>query len=135
MIADNLSAEIWNAIADLVARSKAARQIYFAKVTKADKVAKIIWADEFGDIGIPLVSHRYSFSHYDTVPFGNVTSGQPAPTQLQRREDKTQNNPAYQVEMIVPRKGDTVVILDALGSRRFPICIGTVISRSGYWNE
>lgn len=135
MIADDLAPEVWNAIADEIGRSKSARQIYFAKVMKADKIKRVIWVDEFGDLGIPLVSLGYTFAHYDTVPTGNVTSGQPVPVQLRRREDKTQTNPTYQVQVIVPKKGDTVVILDPLGTRRFPICIGSLLSKQGYWEE
>lgn len=135
MIADDLSPEVWNAIADEISRSRAAHQIFFAKVTKADKVKKVIWVDEFGDLGIPLVSHRYSFAHYDTVPTGNVTSGQPVPIQLRRREDTTQTNLAYQTEVVVPKRGSTVVIIDPLGTRRFPLCIGVVHSKAGYWEE
>lgn len=135
MQATDLTPEIWNAIADLVGRSQSSREIYFVKVTKTDKVNRLIWAQEFGDLAIPLVSHGFSFAHYDTIPVGNVTSGQPVDTQKQRREDKTQSNPAYQVEIITPKKGQVVCVLDMWGAKRFPICIGLVQSKRGFWEE
>jgi hypothetical protein len=54
-------------------------------------------------------------------------------TQLQKREDTTQTNPAYQTEIVTPNVGELVIILDPWGVKRFPVCIGTVQSRVGFW--
>jgi hypothetical protein len=126
-LASDLTAEIWNAIADLIQRSQSPREIYFVKVKKVDKKAKLIWADDFGDLAIPLVSHDFSFSHFDTQPSGT----------LLKRQDTTQTNPAYRVEIVLPKVNQIVIVLDPWGAKRFPICIGTFQSKmnQGAWEE
>lgn len=133
MIAHNLSRQIWNGIADLVGRNRGQREIYFVKVARADAKKNLIWVKDFGELAIPLVSHGYSFAYYDTIPVGNVTSGQPVDTNFIRREDKTNTNKNFQTEVICPKKGDLVVVLDPWGAKRFPVCIGLIQSSSGFW--
>lgn len=134
-LATDLTGSIWNAIADLVQRSRAPREVYFTKVTKADKIKMLVWAEEFGDLAIPLVSFTTTISYFDTEPYGNVTSGSPVNTRRQKREDKTQTNPAYETKLVCPKSGDTIIVLDLAGAKRFPICIGVIQSRSGFWEE
>lgn len=132
MQASDLSPEIWNAIADLIDRSKSAREVYFVKVVKADKERGLIWVKDFGDMAIPLVAHNYRFSYYDTQPTGaNVTAGVPLPTKKVLRADD--DNPVYRAQIVPPKVGQLVVILDPWGAKRFPICIGPVQSKQGYW--
>lgn len=133
MIANDLTPEIWNSIADQIRRSTATREIYFVTVTKVDKVKLLLWADDFGDLAIPLVAFSNSFVYFDTQPVGNVTSGSPVPVQLVKKEDVTQQNPALQTVIICPDVGDVVVVLDPFGARTQPFCIGIVQSKSGYW--
>lgn len=133
MLATDLSDSIWNAIADLVQRSQTPREIYYVKVKRVDAKKKIIYVDDFGDIGIPLVAHSYSFSYYDTVPAGNAVSGQPIETQKLKRGDREQKNPLYRTEIVMPKVGELVVVLDPWGAKRFPICIGILQSKAGYW--
>ena len=133
MIARDLSRQIWNGIADHVRRNRSPREIYFVKVARADAAKNLIWATDFGELAIPLVSHVYGFAYYDTVPVGNASEGNPIQSQRQRREDKTHHNKNFQTEIICPKKGDLVVILDPWGAKRFPICIGVIRSSKGFW--
>src|SRR3954466_4501383 len=103
MYADQLSDAIWNAIADLVRRSGSQREVYHVTVSKVDKTQKVLWADEFGDIGIPVVVHSLGHTFYDTQPDG---------TQRKRGEDY-ETNDAHQAHIIMPKVGDTVVVLDS----------------------
>lgn len=133
MRATDLSPEIWNAIADLVAKSGTPREHFFVKITRVDKIKKLIWVREFGDLAIPLVSHAFSFSYFDTVPVGNAVSGSPIGTQAQKREDKTQDNPAMRVEIVTPKVGQVAIVIDPSGAKNSPYCVGVVQSKTGYW--
>lgn len=120
MRASDLSPAIWNSIADLVQRSQSSREIFFCKVTRADKVRKLVWTDDFGGTAIPMVAHTFSFSYFDTTS-----------SDVQKRDDP--DNPAHQTQIIVPKVGQTIVVLDPWGAKRFPFCIGVIQSKSGYW--
>lgn len=123
MQATDLSHDVWNAIADLIGRSGASRQVYFVKVTKADTAKLLVWTEEFGDTAIPLVAPTFKFAYFDTLQDGSK----------QKMEDVTEKNDIYQTHIICPKSGDDVVVIDADGSRRFPFCIGVIQSKSGYW--
>lgn len=124
-VATDLTNDLWNAIADLVSRSVAPREVYFVKVKKSDTKQLVIWTEEFGDIGIPLVALPTSFVYYDTLANGTVA----------KREDRTGTNPLFQTKVVCPKPGETVVVLDPTGAKRFPICIGVIHSKSGFWEE
>lgn len=135
MIATQLSRYIWNSIADLANRSSSPREIYYCAVTKADPARNLIWAKDFADIAIPLVSFEYAFAYYDTAPTGaNVVAGVPLPTKQVRREDVTHRNKNFKTQIICPKKGDIVVVIDPWGAKRFPICVG-LINSTGAWEE
>ena len=123
MHATQLSDAIWNAIADLVRRSTSQREIYHVEVTKVDKARHVLWADEFGDIGIPVVVHSLGHSFYDTQPDGTVV----------KKGEDYETNDAYQAKIIMPKVGDSVVVLDPGGAKLVPICIGVIQSPNGYW--
>lgn len=123
MYAEQLSDAIWNAIADLVRRNGSQREVYHVTVSKVDKARKVLWADEFGDIGIPVVVHSLGQALYDTQPDGT----------LKKRGEDYETNDAYQAQIIMPQIGDTVVVLDPGGSKTVPICIGVIQSPGGYW--
>lgn len=135
MKATNLSRAVWNAIADLTKRSTSPREVYFSEVVKADLVSNLIWTKDFGDVAIPLVAFEFSFAYYDTQPTGNVTSGQPVNTKSVRREDVTHKNENFKTHVICPSVGDLVVILDAWGAKRFPICVGLLNAGGKAWEE
>lgn len=125
MEADGLSPGIWEAIADLVRRQAAPGEISFHQVTKRDVAKRVVWVEDFGGNGIPLVHFDYSFAYYDTQAGGVV-----------KRYDTTpdETDPAYRVKVLVPRVGQTVAILNPSGNRRFPVCVGIVQSVPGsYW--
>lgn len=132
MKASDLSARIWNAVADLARRAQTPREIYFSEVTRTDPANSLIWAKDFGDVAIPLVAFDRAFHYYDTVPTGVVGSSVTTRTDL--REDKTHTNANYLTEVVCPSKGDVVVILDVWGARRFPVCIG-LLRGSRAWSE
>jgi hypothetical protein len=123
MIATDLDPAVWNAIADQIRRTIAQREIVFATVTKVDAVKKHIFCDDFGDLAIPVVAFGTSFAHLDTLADGTTTW----------RGDKTQANTFYHTQLILPKVGDTAVILDLAGSRAFSICIGLLLSEPGFW--
>ena len=124
MEADSLSPIVWNAIAEMVARGQAAREITIGRVTKRDVTNKVIWIEEFAETAIPLVAFDYSFAYYDTKETGAVV----------KREDKTDTDPAFRTKMLVPKVGQQVVILNMWGNGRFPVCLGVIQSKLGsYW--
>lgn len=123
MRATDLHPKLWNAIANFVGKSTSTREIYFVSVTKVDAVRKIIYAEDFGNIGIPLVAHTSTFSYYDTQADGSV----------KKREDP--DNPAFQTEIVCPSVGQLVIVLDLWGAKRFPVCLGVVQSKPGFWQE
>lgn len=123
--ATGLSRSIWNGIADLARRSQSPREIYFSEVTKTDEVRRLVWAKDFGDVAIPLVAFASWFAYYDTQADGSV----------QRRDDPTHVNENFRTHVVMPRRGDVVVVLDPWGAKRFPIVVGTFLSVAGAWEE
>lgn len=87
-------------------------------VVKSDPVNKLVWLREFGDQPIPLIAFDHQVKYY--VPDG---SGHMTP-----RKTKAHSN---EVEILVPRVGDTVLVARHMGSRRLPKCLG-VIKSTGY---
>ena len=133
MRATQLSPRIWNAMADLVRRNTSPREVYFSEVTKTDAKRKLIWCKDFGDVAIPLLVSLHAFAYYDTVPTG--VSGETVTTRVERREDATHSNTNFMTDVVVPKRGDIVVILDAWGAKRFPICLGTLSGGADAWKE
>ena len=121
-IADDLSPDVWNGIAREINRAQAPREIYFGRVQKRDELRRVIWLEEYGNLAIPLVAFAFGFSYYDTDETGQVN----------KKEDTSGTNTAYQTRLLVPRVGQTAVILDPGGQHRFPLCVG-VIQSNGYW--
>lgn len=135
MRATDLHPKIWNSLVNLIARSQSPREVYYVTVTKVDAQRKIIFTKDFGDIGIPLVAHSASFAYYDTQPTGVAHDGAAVTTQLVKQYDDTQTNPALRTEIIAPSVGDLVIVLDPWGAKRFPICIGVIQSKNGFWED
>lgn len=90
-------------------------------VIKADAKKNLVWVSEFGDQPIPIYTFDYDIKYYDTRPNGNVTSGQPVPTQLLRQQAI--------VTPKCPQVGDIVLIARQYGSRSLPKCLGVLRSR------
>lgn len=131
-LALQLSPQVWNAIGDLVKRNGGKQEIYFAEVTRADAENKLVWTKDFMDVPIPCISFDYSFAYMDTQPTGDAVDGEPVKSIQVRREDKTHKNANFKVKLICPKKGDLVVVLDPLGAKTFPICVGLLRSK-GAW--
>jgi hypothetical protein len=131
MRATSLSGSIWNAMADLVRRSSSPREIYFSEVTKTDAERGLVWCKDFGDVAIPIVVSVQAFAYYDTVPTGIV--GSAVTTRVEKREDKTHRNANYLTDVVVPPRGEVVVILDPWGAKRFPVCLGVLTGGADAW--
>lgn len=117
-----LPSGVWNAIYEAIRKAIPPREVTFGKVVKSDAAKQLVWLAEFGDIAIPLVYHTASFEYMDTDETGV----------MQLRGDKTQKNERFHTQVIVPKIGQTVCVLNPRGQGRFPMCIG-VIHGHGYW--
>ena len=133
MRATSLSRSIWNAMADLSRRSSSPREVYFSEVTKTDSERGLVWCKDFGDVAIPLLVSAQAFAYYDTVPTG--VSGSTVTTRVERREDATHSNANYLTKAVVPKRGEIVVVLDAWGAKRFPVCLGSLSGGPDAWKE
>ena len=123
-----LSNDDWREIEKLVTRvvSQVGEPFVQGKVVKNDPVNKLVWLKEFGDQPIPCIGFHYRLKYYDTRPKGNVVAGQPVKT-----ERKPVRTPDYSrdVEILVPRVGDVVLVARHFGSRRLPKCLGIIKSK------
>ncbi len=117
MIANDLTPEIWNAISNLVGRSSTPRQIWFCKVAKVDAIRNLIWTEEFGQMAIPLAGFELEVTYYDT-------HGNP---------DEYVDRKTAKIKVVAPKKGSLVLILDPEGAKRFPVCLGVIQSKTGFW--
>lgn len=117
MRATGLAPNIWNAIADLIRRESPKREVRTGRVIKRDVAKAHIWLEEFGQTAIPLVAFDHSFDYFDTSDTG-----------VERRTLQPSD-----AKIVVPRVGELVVVLDMMGNRRFPMCLGVLKSKAGYW--
>lgn len=124
--------EEWNMIRDLILSLIPPKTLSFEKVIKRDDVKHVIWTKEHAKTAIPLVDFDRGFAHYDTQPTGNVVAGVPMPTKLVKKEDKSHTNPNFLTQVITPRVGQTVIILEPWGNLRFPVCLGVILSKN-FW--
>ena len=81
------------------------------KVSKVDKANSNIYMKEFGTQAIPMVANDYEVVYYDTLPNG-----------------KTMKKKA-KVTLVMPGKGDTVVVAREMGTHRLPRCLGKLVGR------
>lgn len=102
-------AAIYKAIEEAIPQS----EVVYGKVIKRDVAQGLVWLDEFGDQPIPLVGFNGEVHFYDTTPTG---------VKLKKAKIVHQ----------VPKKGQTVVVLRQLGSRRLPKCVGVVLSKGSF---
>lgn len=115
-----LDHEDWRQIYKAIDKALPESIVVQGKVIKADPLKNVIWLNEFGDQPIPLFSFDYDVEYFDTEPTGNVTSGSPVTTQLQKKKAR--------VKAVCPKVGDTVLVLKQYGSRRLPKCVGVLRS-------
>jgi hypothetical protein len=110
----------WNEIQRFVGSLVAQQGEAFVQgeVVRNDPVKKLIWMKEFGDQPIPLISFDYQVKYYYRDAAGNMV---PRTTKANTKE----------VDILVPRVGETVLVARHMGSRRLPKCLG-VIKSTGY---
>lgn len=103
----------WISIRALFSRITGGRAEDFVtgKVTKIDKINKNIFMKEFGTQPIPMVANDYEVIYYDTLPNGRTLK-------------KT-----AKVTLVMPDKGDTVVVAREMGTHRLPRCLGKLVGR------
>lgn len=90
------------------------------KVVKVDAKNKCIYMKEFGDQAIPIVGFDYEVNYYDESPKGTTTQAEGDAAQF-RTIKKT-----AKVSVVMPRKGDSVLVARELGTRRLPRCLGVI---------
>jgi hypothetical protein len=115
-----LSHDDWREIQRLITSmvSQQGETFTQGKVVKSDQQKKLVWLKEFGDQPIPCIAFDYSVKYYYEDASGNLI---PRKTNAYSKE----------VEMLVPRVGEIVLVARHMGSRRLPKCLG-VIQSTGY---
>lgn len=97
-------------------------------VVKSDQNKKLVWLKEFGDQPIPCIAFDYQVRYYYNEPTGNTTAvGAPVNSRMKSRLTQPYTK---EVEILVPRKGDIVLVATHLGSRRLPKCLGVIKSKN-----
>jgi hypothetical protein len=91
------------------------------KVFKVDKKNKCIYMKEFGSQPIPIVAFDYEVKYYDESPQGTTvpTGGSGSPYRTLTKIAKA--------TVIMPKKGDTVLVAKEMGTSRLPRCLGVVM--------
>jgi len=87
------------------------------KVIRVDANNKLVWAAEFGDTPIPLFAHYYQVSYTYKDASGRTVIGKTVPYS---------NN----VEVLVPKVGDIILVAQHLGTQGLPKCLGVLISKN-----
>lgn len=110
----------WREIQNFVTRLVSQQGEAFTQgvVVKNDAVKKLVWLKEFGDQPIPLISFDFQVKYYYENTAGHMV---PRKTQAHSKE----------VEILVPKVGETVLVARHMGSRRLPKCLG-VVQSTGY---
>lgn len=106
----------WTSIRNLVSRmfSNTADSFITTKVTKVDSSKKLVYAKEFGIQPIPLVNFGIEVTYYDSVWNPGAS-----------RNDTVKKT--AKVSMVMPSKGDTILVARELGKHRLPRCLGVLI--------
>jgi len=98
------------------------------EVTRNDKVKKLVWIAEIGDQPIPLIGFDYQVKYYVKQPTTNAVAGTAfgalhITTAIIPRKTREYTN---EVEILVPKIGELVLVAKHLGSDRLPKCLGVV---------
>src|SRR5262245_37953690 len=117
----------WQSIATMVSQvvreTAGTKRDYFitGKVFKVDKKTKCIYMKEFGSQPIPIVGFNYEITYYD-----ESTRGTTIPAQGATNPHKTYKKVA-KATVVLPKKGDTVLVAREMGTSRLPRCLGVVL--------
>lgn len=103
--------EEWQSIDRRIADLARPSEFVQGKVIKVDKKKNVVWLKECGDQPIPIYAFNYSVKYYDIDQNGN--------TRVRKAE----------TIVILPKKGDIVLIAKQFGSRRLPKCLGVLRSK------
>ncbi len=108
----------WREIEAFVSRiaSKGGEPFVQGKVVASDSARKVVFLKEFGDTPIPVVGFDYQVKYSYKEPTGVTTI----------KKTKPYSN---EVEILVPRVGDTVLVAQHFGTRRLPKCLGVIKSK------
>ncbi len=108
-------AEIHNVIRKTVADT--GEPFVQGKVIRNDLINKLVYLKEFGDTPIPLVAHHYQVKYLSRDSSGRII---------------ILKTVAYSadVEVLVPKVGDIVLVAQHLGTRSLPKCLGVIMSRN-----
>lgn len=123
-----LSHDDWREISKFINGLLARQGEYFVQgvVVKNDPIKKLVWLKEFGDQPIPCIAFDYQVKYYYEAPTGNTTAVGAAVNKVTTsRKTKPYTN---EVEILVPKVGETVLVAQHLGSRRLPKCLGVIQS-------
>jgi hypothetical protein len=103
----------WDSIRELVNRMFSTRADPFVtgRVTKVDANNKNIYMGEFGQQPIPMVANDFEIWYYDTLPNGRTV----------KKKAKA--------SLVMPGKGNTVVVARELGTHRLPRCLGKLVGK------
>lgn len=106
----------WREIEHLINRllTNAGEAFVQGQVVKRDTSRKVVWLKEFGDTPIPLIAFNYTLKYYDTNELGVV---------------RVRTAKAPDIEIEVPKVGETVLIAQHFGSQRLPKCLGVIKSK------
>ncbi len=109
----------WNEIHNAIRKGVADTGEAFVQgvVIKSDAINKVIYLKEFGDTPIPIVAH-----HYQVKYLARDDSG--------RKIILKTLAYSADVEVLVPRIGDIVLVAQHLGTRALPKCLGVIMSRN-----
>lgn len=107
----------WAEIQNLIAKMIGDQGDTFVQgtVIRNDVIRKVVFLKEFGDIPIPLIAHHYQVTYTSRDASGRTVR---------------MKTVAYSkdVEVLVPRVGDTVLVAQHLGTRSLPKCLGVIQS-------
>lgn len=108
----------WTAIQEFVNRrvSQVGEPFIQGKVVKVDALRKVVFLKEFGDTPIPIVGFDHQVKYSFKESSGATTI----------KKTKAYSN---EVEILVPRVGDLVLIAQMFGTRRLPKCLGVIKSK------
>lgn len=114
-----LTNDDWRAIEDHVSKmlTGIGEPFIQGKVVKNDPLRKLVWLKEFGDTPVPVIGFDYQVKYYIKEADGTTT---------------VKKTPSYSkdVEILIPKVGEIVLVAQHFGSRRLPKCLGVIKSKN-----
>jgi hypothetical protein len=106
----------WESIRQLIDRkgSSRAEEFYTGKVVKVDSTNRNVYLTQFGQQPIPIVAQDFQITYYDSVWNESL------------KRNVSQKKTA-KATVIMPKKGDIVLVAREMGTARLPRCLGKVL--------